>query len=244
MHLSRRGAIDDDHDVAGRAAWSPEPVAVVTADGCGQTVAKEVDRAGFAVVGAINADLRLVLRRQRVVDSADLIDLLLPAKAVGVELRQRPAGFVFCVVARRYRDGALWYRRSRWRAARLVSPAAESELRRRQARSPRREKRRYDFQRRVVDLRSAAPTRFHRRRRGSDRSARRSSPSRAAPSSRRERKVRQTEPAPVLCETGCAEARSGLHPRSESLQAEGSESVFRGRAAEQSLMFLFSTWPL
>src|SRR5580704_6385654 len=50
MHLFRRGAVDDDHDVTGCAMRPPEPVAVVTTDGCRQTASEEVNRAGLAVV--------------------------------------------------------------------------------------------------------------------------------------------------------------------------------------------------
>jgi len=81
------------------AVRAPEPVVVVAADGEGQAVAEEVDGAGFAVVGAVDAGLLLVFGRERAIDARDLIDLFLPAEAVGVELRKDAAGFVLGIGA-------------------------------------------------------------------------------------------------------------------------------------------------
>ena len=61
-------------------------------DGEGKVVPEEVDGAGLAVVVAEDAGDAALLGRQGVVDAGDLIDLLLPAEAVGEELRQRAAG--------------------------------------------------------------------------------------------------------------------------------------------------------
>jgi hypothetical protein len=54
-------ASDEDHDFASVAVGSPEIVVVLAADGEGQALAEEVDGAGFAVVGAVDARLGFVL---------------------------------------------------------------------------------------------------------------------------------------------------------------------------------------
>src|ERR1700722_5132220 len=63
MHLSGCGSINDNHDVACHAVWSPQPVVVMAADSCRQTMPKKVNRTGYAISGAVDAHPGLVLRR-------------------------------------------------------------------------------------------------------------------------------------------------------------------------------------
>src|ERR1700738_1585967 len=89
-HLVKRGSVDDDHHLAGLPVRSPKPIAIVATDGERQSASRteEVDRTGLAVVRTENAGSRPVVCRECVVDARDLIDLFLPAEAVGIELRK------------------------------------------------------------------------------------------------------------------------------------------------------------
>ena len=61
--------------------------------------AEEIDGAGFAVVAGEEADAALLLGCEGTVGFEDEVDLLLPAEAVGVELREGAGGHSFGVAA-------------------------------------------------------------------------------------------------------------------------------------------------
>src|ERR1700733_725472 len=88
-------------------------------EGHGQIIPQKINGAGFAVVVAEDAGDALPIWRERVIDAGDLIDLLLPAEAVGVELREGAAACVLGVTVetvevRRFRVIEPLRRRHQW----------------------------------------------------------------------------------------------------------------------------------
>src|ERR1700730_13203204 len=99
----RRGvAYDGDAYVGIAMVRAPKVVGVVTADRwrktCVVQTIEEVDRGCLAIVVAEDADLLLFLRREGTVGGNHDTSFLLPAEAIGKELRQRAGCSPFRVV--------------------------------------------------------------------------------------------------------------------------------------------------
>ena len=83
---------DGDDEIRVTPMGSPEPVVVLAAED-GREVAvlvaaKDIEGTGFAIVVGEEDDAGAIFGRQRVVGAGDDLEVLLPAKAIGIELRE------------------------------------------------------------------------------------------------------------------------------------------------------------
>src|SRR6266566_3758180 len=93
--------IEHQHNFAGITAWTPQKIILMARNRLGQIElsAKEINRAGLAVVLAEDGSAFPVFRAQMMIDVRDRGDHFLPAELIGENLRQRSG--MRCLGARR-----------------------------------------------------------------------------------------------------------------------------------------------
>src|SRR5437868_13026096 len=97
LRLIAAAAAQNNHGAPVIIARSPNPITVVFADGLRQSIARAVIIHCRRLAPAVGKNSRAgaLFRWKAVVDPRDLLHHLLPAKLVGIPLRQRPVLLMF-----------------------------------------------------------------------------------------------------------------------------------------------------